>query len=77
MAAQWLIALIIATAVQVAAYLILPGPKSPKPDAAKQSEAPTADAGKPAPVVFGTIRVKEINCLGWMDQSMTEYQVKV
>lgn len=77
MALPWLVMLAISAAVSVVSYLLMPKAKTPRPEASKQSEAPTADAGKPIPVVFGTIRVKELNCLGWYDQSMNSYEVKV
>lgn len=73
----WLIPLLVSLALNVVAYLLTPKPKAPKPDAAKQSEVPTADAGKPVPVVFGTVTVSALNVLHYGDQTMREYQVKV
>jgi hypothetical protein len=73
----WITTLLVQLAILVVSYALAPKPKTPKPDAAKQSEAPTADAGKPKPVVFGTIEVKGLNCLGYYDQYMSSFKVKV
>jgi predicted phage tail protein len=72
----FLVPLLISLAINIVAYLITPKPKQPKPEAAKQSEVPTADAGIPVPVVFGTITVKALNCLWYGDQTMQTFQVK-
>lgn len=61
----------------VASYLLMPKPKAPKPDAAKQMDDPVAEAGIERPVVWGTMIVKELNCLWFGDKLMHEYQVKV
>lgn len=77
MAAAWLVALIVTVALNVVAYLITPKPKGPKPQAAEQAESPTAEAGKPIPVLFGTARLSETNIIGWWDKSTRQFQVKV
>lgn len=58
-----LISLLVGLALQVVSYLIMPRPKQPKADAAQDLQSPTADAGRPVPVAFGTIRIKGTNCL--------------
>lgn len=75
MVAQWLIALIVSAALQVAAYVLTPKPKAPKPEAARQADSPTADAGRPIPKLFGTARLKETNVLGYWDKSTRQYTV--
>lgn len=65
----WFIGLLIGLALAVVAYLIMPKPKVAKPDAAKDMESPTADAGRPVPVVFGTMTVKGLNVLWFGDKS--------
>lgn len=70
-------AMLIAVAVQVVAYLLAPKPKQPKPDAARDLEAPTAEAGRPVPVVFGTLRVKGLNVLHTSDKAVIEYEIRV
>lgn len=73
--AWWLI-LLVALALNVVAYLIMPKPKTSKPEAAKDMDAPTADAGRPVPVVFGTITVKGLNVLWYGDKSTRAYTIK-
>lgn len=77
MVADWLVALVISVAVSVVSYLLMPKPKGPKPDAAAQAENPTAEAGKPKPVLFGTAMLSETNVLGFWDKSVHTYKVKV
>lgn len=77
MVAPWLVALLVTVALNVVAYVITPKPKSAKPEAAQQAEAPTAEAGRPIPVLFGTARMSETNILGWWDKGTRQYQVKV
>lgn len=72
----FLIPLLISLAVSAASYLIMPKPKVPKPDAARQADTPTAEAGKPIPVIFGTITVEETNILWYGESTLREYEVK-
>lgn len=76
MVAGWLVALLISLAIQVVAYIIMPKPKAPKPEAARDLESPTAEAGRPIPVVFGTVTVKGPNILWYGDKSVRTYKVK-
>lgn len=71
----WWVALLISVALQVVAYLIMPKPKAPKPDAAKEMDAPTAEAGREVPVPFGTLTIKSANCLWYGDKTMHTYEV--
>lgn len=73
--AAWLIPLLINLAVSTVSYLIMPKPKQAKPDGAAQLETPTADAGKPMAVVFGTMTVKELNVLYYTDKSQSDFKV--
>jgi hypothetical protein len=69
--------LLAAVAVSVAVSILLrPKVKTPKPEAAKDMENPTAEAGRPIPVVFGTITVKGVNVLWYGDKSRRTYKVK-
>jgi hypothetical protein len=74
--APWIVQILVAVALLVVSYLLMPKPKVAKPEAAKDLEGPTAEAGKPVPVVFGTVTVKGINCLWYGDKKTHEYQVK-
>lgn len=70
-------ALFLGIALQVVAYLIMPKPKAPKPDAAQQMDDPTADAGRPIPVIFGTVTVKNPNVLWFGEKGIKTGKVKV
>lgn len=75
--ASVLVQVIIAIAFAVLAYLLAPKPKQPKPPAASDLESPTADAGRPVPVVFGEVTVTGVNILGFWDKQVLTYKVKV
>ena len=69
--------LIVAAVASVAiSFLLAPKIKKPKPEAAKDLEDPTAEAGRPIPVVFGTITVKGLNLLWYGDKGKRTYKVK-
>lgn len=63
----WFLIVLAVVSLEAVAYLIMPKPKAPKPDALTDAEAPQASAGMPQPVVFGTITVTGPNCL-WYGQ---------
>jgi hypothetical protein len=73
----WAIQIIIAVIMALLAYAFAPKPKSPKPDTSQELTAPTADAGRPVPVVFGSVTVQSPNCLWYGDVSTTVEKVKV
>ena len=70
----WFVTLLIAIAVNVAAYLLAPKPKTAKPEAAKDLEGPTSTSDRPIPVIWGTMRVSGVNYLYWGDKSKQEYE---
>jgi len=72
----FLVQLAIGLVLNVLAYLILPKPKGPKPPAVKDLESPTAEIGRPIPVVFGTMLVQSPNNIGWRDKSYRKKKVK-
>lgn len=74
--AFWIIELIIAVVLMVVSYALMPRPKQNKPDAAKEADNPTAEAGKEIPVLFGTMTIKAPNALDFGDKSIRTYQVK-
>lgn len=53
-------------------------PKPPRPPAAelKDFDAPTADEGRPIPVVFGTVLVKSANVVWYGDLRTTPIRSK-
>lgn len=71
------VAIGLAVASVVLSLLLMPKPKTPKPDAAKDLDDPVAEAGKPIPVVFGTITVKGLNVLAFMDKQIHTYKKKI
>ena len=65
--------LAIAIVVAVISYALQPRPKMPVPAAATEMDNPTASAGTPLPVVFGTMTVKSANFLGYWAKEVHEY----
>jgi hypothetical protein len=53
--------LLIAIAVNVVAYLLTPKPKKQQPPEVEDLSDPTAEAGRPVPVIFGTVTTKGLN----------------
>ena len=73
----FLIQLVVAVALAVIAYALAPKPKKQKPPATRDLDDPTSEAGRPIPVVFGTINVKGNNILFFTDKGKVEYEVRV
>ncbi len=73
---NFVVNLLIAVALNVVAYLISPKTKTPKPAAASDPEAPTSEAGRPIPWVFGEMFIRSPNVLGQFDKTTRQYQVK-
>lgn len=69
--------LLVGVALMVLAFLIMPKPKQEKPEASRDLENPTAEAGRPIPVVFGTIEVKGGNVIDYMDKGKEDLEVRV
>lgn len=71
--------LLVVAAIGLAAvavgYLLQPQPKREKPREATDLESPTADAGRPIPVVFGTVTLKGPNILWWGDKDVNQYEI--
>lgn len=74
---MFLIQIVVSIALSYLAYLLAPKPKQPKPAAAAEMENPTADAGRPIPVVFGTVTIKGPNVLWYGEKTVKEYMVNV
>ena len=66
-----LIQLLIGLAHSVISYLLAPRPKAAKPSEVQDMEGPTAEAGRPIPVVFGTCEINSPNVL-WYGDRRTE-----
>lgn len=72
----FLVQLLIAVVLSVAAYMLAPKPKQSTNSMAKDLESPTVEAGRPIPVVFGTLTVKSPNVLWYGQKLIREYKVK-
>lgn len=72
---NFIIQILVALALNIIAYLIMPKPKTAKPAAVKDLDDPVAEAGMPIPVVFGTVTVKGLNVLWFGDKAKYTYQV--
>lgn len=72
---EWLVMFVVSLAISYAAYLLAPKPKQPKHEAADLN-APTVSAGRPIPVVFGTMLIKSPNVLWFGDKQQYDYEVK-
>lgn len=70
------VAIVVAVASVALSFLLRPKIKKPKPDAVKDLEDPTSEAGRPIPVVFGTITVKGLNLLWFGDKGKSTFKVK-
>lgn len=73
----FLVSLAIGIALSYVAYLLAPKPKAPQPPEAKDFEAPTAEAGRPIPVIFGSMSITSVNNLGYWDKETVRRDVPV
>lgn len=60
-----------AIVLQVIAYALTPKPQGPRAPTVEDLDAPTAEEGRPIPVVFGTITVTGPNVLWYGDLATT------
>ncbi len=70
------LSLLIGAALMVVSYLLMPKPKMPQREI-EQGEKPTAEAGRPVEVLFGTLTVKAPNCLGYWDKYYKKKEISV
>lgn len=66
--------LIVGLALMIIGYLIMPKPKANKPEQMSEMDAPTAEAGRPIPVMFGEMLIKSPNFLWWGDKYFVKKQ---
>jgi hypothetical protein len=64
---------IVTTLIQ---YALAPKPPKPRPAGLQDIEAPTAEEGRPIPVVFGTVLVKSPNVVWYGDLRTTPIKSK-
>lgn len=67
--------ILLSLALMVVAYLIMPKIKQETPET-KDLEDPTAEAGRPIPVLFGTVTVKGLNVLWFGEKSYLKRKVR-
>lgn len=71
----FLVQIVVGIGLQVLGYLLMGAPKQSKPEAAKDMEAPTAEGGRPIPVLFGEMEITGLNII-WFGQKETHsYEV--
>ncbi len=63
--------LLVGIALQVIGYLLMPKPPAPEPPQLSDWDDPTAEAGRPIPVVFGSMTIKGMNILGMWDKAIS------
>lgn len=63
--------LLVGIALQVIGYLLMPKPPGPKPPTLDDFKDPTAEAGRPIPVVFGSITISGPNHMGFWDKAIS------
>ncbi len=73
----FLLQLAVAVTIALIAYALAPKPKKRTPDMSRDLELPTAEAGRPVPVVFGTGTIKSPNALWYGDPFTVEVEVPV
>lgn len=76
MAIPFLGQLIIGVVMLIGAYIFAPKPKQPKPPSLDDLEAPTSEAGRPIPVIMGSVTIKGLNVLYSGDKSRKTRKVK-
>lgn len=64
---NWAIYLIVFAVSAYAIKALTPKPPVPKPDSLKDIEVPTAEAGRPIPVAYGTVMIKSPNVVWYGD----------
>jgi len=71
----YLIVLIISTAIS---YAMMPKPPAAQPPSEiSDFDVPTAEEGRPIPVVFGTVKIKGANVLWYGDLSSSQITKRV
>jgi hypothetical protein len=73
----FLVQLAIGVALNILAYMLAPKPKEPKPPALQDFDAPTAEAGRPIPVIWGNLTITGLNVIGVFDKKIRKRKVEV
>lgn len=76
MAVNFLVQLAIGVALAYVSFLLAPKPKQPKPPSTEDLESPTAEAGRPIPVIFGSLTLQSPNNIGFWDKESVTRKMK-
>lgn len=57
-------------------YLLQPKPEQPKPASLSDFDLPTAEEGRPIPVVFGTVTIRGPNVIWYGDLGTSPIKTK-
>ncbi|MEP2533546.1 hypothetical protein [Shimia sp.] len=60
----------------VIGYILMPKTKAPKPPSVEDLENPTAEAGRPIPVPFGSIEISGVNVLAYGQKTISKRNKK-
>lgn len=75
--AGFFLPLLLGLGLSVVGYILMSSIKQPKPPAARDQDSPTAEPGKPIPVIFGTMTVKGVNVLWYGQKSNYQWEKDV
>lgn len=68
--------ILVGMALQFIGYLLLPKPPGPKPPELTDWDDPTSGAGRPIPVVFGSMSINGLNNMGMWDKAISRRKPK-
>lgn len=72
---MFLVSLIIAIVGATISYLLAPRPKTSKPKTVQEFKEPTAEVGRPIPVVFGTVFIESPNILWYGEKKIDGFNI--
>lgn len=72
----FLISLVVGLAAQLIGYLLMPKPNSNNKREFDDMEDPTAEAGRPIPVIFGELEITDVNIIWYGDKATTTRMVE-
>jgi hypothetical protein len=70
-----LVQLVIGIGLQVLGYLLMPKPKATKTEEVTDMDNPTAEAGRPIPVLFGELEVTGTNIIFFGDKATVTREI--
>ena len=75
--APFLLQLLIGTALQILGYVLTGLGKKTQPEEVKDLESPTAESGRPIPVLFGEMTITGVNVIWFGDKQGITRKVNV